>query len=197
MNTKLKAMVVFILVIFIVMSLTCSCARSPFGRTEPKKPQIPESISRGAGNEPQLVVYVKENERTENMNIEDYIVGVVAGEMKNDWPVEALAAQAILARTYVLEFISSKGGSKYGNAHISTDIEEAQAWDIASANDRIRQAVAMTRGKVASYNGTFIKAWFHAHSGGITATAKEGLAFKEAEPVYIKSKITGCKCRSC
>lgn len=186
MDTKFKGTVIFILVIFIAMSLTCSCMRSPFGKKEPKKPSIPESISRGAGVEPQLVVYVKEDNRTENMNIEDYIAGVVAGEMKNDWPIEALAAQAILARTYVLEFITSKGGSKYGNAHISTDIEEAQAWDIKSINDRIRQAVEMTRGKVVSYNGNYIKAWFHAHSGGITATAKEGLAFKEAEPPYIK-----------
>ncbi len=186
MDTKFKGTVIFTLIIFIVMSLTCSCMRFPFGKPEPKKPSIPESISRGAGNEPQLVVYVKENNRTEKMNIEDYIAGVVAGEMKNDWPIEALAAQAILARTYVLEFISSKGGSKYGNAHISTDIEEAQAWDIKSVNDRIKQAVAMTRGTVASYNGNYIKAWFHAHSGGITATAKEGLAFKETEPAYIK-----------
>ena len=43
----------------------------------------------------------------------------------------------------------------------------------------------LTRGKVVTHKGKFIKAWFHSHAGGITATAKEGLDFKEAEPPYI------------
>ncbi|HHY13397.1 MAG TPA: SpoIID/LytB domain-containing protein [Thermoanaerobacterales bacterium] len=186
MNIKSKKLSLFILTIFTIMSLSCNGCMSFFGSTSSKKPTIPESISKGSGKEPELTVYIKDDEKIEKMNIEDYITGVVAGEMKNDWPVEALAAQAILARTYVLEFIESKGGSKYGNAHISTDIEEAQAWDTESINDRIREAVASTKGTVASYKGDYIKAWFHAHSGGTTATAKEGLAFKDKEPPYIK-----------
>jgi stage II sporulation protein D len=44
----------------------------------------------------------------------------------------------------------------------------------------------MTRGEVVTYKGKYIKAWFHSHAGGMTATAKEGLNFKEAEPPYIK-----------
>ena len=41
------------------------------------------------------------------MKLEDYVAGVVAGEMENYWPVEALAAQAILLG-HVLEFITDK-----------------------------------------------------------------------------------------
>jgi stage II sporulation protein D len=136
--------------------------------------------------EPRLTVYDIQTKTTKEMNLEDYVAGVVAGEMENYWPVEALAAQAILARTYVLEFIEDKGGSKYGNADISTDFEEAQAWNPGNINENIKKAVSMTRGKVATYQGKYIKAWFHSHAGGITATAREGLNFKEAEPPYVQ-----------
>ena len=64
---------------------------------------------------------------------------MVAGEIKNDWPLEAIKAQAIIARTFVLQFISEKGRSKYENAHVSTDIEEAQAWNAGAVNDRIKR----------------------------------------------------------
>lgn len=43
------------------------------------------------------------------MKMEEYITGVVAGEMKVDWPIEALAAQAILARTFTIQAIEEKG----------------------------------------------------------------------------------------
>ena len=39
------------------------------------------------------------------MPMEEYIAGVVAGEMDLDWPIEALAAQAIIARTFTLQKI--------------------------------------------------------------------------------------------
>ncbi|HHW01928.1 MAG TPA: SpoIID/LytB domain-containing protein [Thermoanaerobacterales bacterium] len=179
--------IVMILLALMLMSIITGCAVMRKGPArKPALPKIPDKISRGAGVEPSLVVYDIQTKSTRKMNLEDYVAGVVAGEMENYWPVEALAAQAILARTYVLEFIADKGGSKYANADISTDFEEAQAWNPGNINENIKKAVSMTRGKVATYQGKYIKAWFHSHAGGITATAKEGLNFKEAEPPYIK-----------
>ncbi len=131
-------------------------------------------------------MYIKETGEIKELPFEEYLQGVVAGEMKNDWPEEALAAQAILARTFVMEFVTEKGGSKYEGAHVSTDIEEAQAWNQQAVNDRVKRAVERTRGEVAVYKNNYIKAWFHAHAGGRTASAKEGLAFEEAEPPYIR-----------
>ncbi len=179
-----KYLTIFLLALsLIVMS---QCARQP--AKKPDLPQIPKKISRGEGKEPVLDVYEIQTQTVKEMNLEDYVAGVVAGEMQNDWPIEALAAQSILARTYVLEFITDKGGSRYENADISTDFGEAQAWNPDNINDRIRKAVEMTRGEVIVYDGKFIKAWFHSHSGGMTATAKEGLNFKETEPPYIQVK---------
>ncbi|NLZ53463.1 MAG: SpoIID/LytB domain-containing protein, partial [Thermoanaerobacteraceae bacterium] len=181
-----RKLIVVALIFALATTLAAGCARKPSPDKKPTLPEIPDKISRGAGKEPVLRVYEVQTHTVREMKLEDYVAGVVAGEMENNWPVEALAAQAILARTYVLEFITDKGSSKYGDADISTDFEEAQAWNPDNINDRIKKAVEMTRGEVVTYKGKYIKAWFHSHAGGKTATAKEGLNFKEAEPPYIK-----------
>ena len=184
-NNAVK-IVLFILVLLLLVSCVSCRRQERRPAPEPAPLKIPESISRGQGKEPVLKVYIKETGEIKELPFEEYLQGVVAGEMKNDWPEEALAAQAILARTFVMEFVSEKGGSKYDGAHVSTDIEEAQAWNQQAVNDRVKRAVERTRGEVAVYKNNYIKAWFHAHAGGKTASAKEGLAFEEAEPPYIK-----------
>ncbi len=157
-----------------------------FAATQQRTPEIPAEISRGEGVEPILRVYDVDAKEVREMKFEEYVAGVLAGEMHNDWPEEALAAQAILARTFALKFIAEKD-SRYEGAHISTDIEEAQAWDAAAVNERIIDAVNRTRGKVAVHRNNLINAWFHAHAGGETATAREGLNWKGWEPPYIQS----------
>ena len=150
-----------------------------------KKPQVPEKLETNEDGVPLLRVYQTDEESAEEMDIETYLLGVLAGEMKNDWPMEALKAQAILARTFVLKFCQEKT-SKYPDADISTDIEEAQAYDATGVNERVEQAVADTKGLVLSHNGELPYAWFHAHSGGMTEKAKEGLAYEKDEPGYTK-----------
>lgn len=142
---------------------------------------LPDDIRVDANGVPVLRVYVQEKKEIEEMDIEQYLCGVLAGEMKNDWPMEALRAQAILARTFVIRFITEKQ-SLYEGADISTDIKEAQAYDAAGVNDRIRQAVNSTRGQIICYGGEPIYAWFHAHAGGRTATAAEGLSYEKDAP---------------
>ncbi|MBQ7655564.1 MAG: SpoIID/LytB domain-containing protein [Clostridia bacterium] len=152
---------------------------------ENKKPPLPEKLEVTDEGVPVLKVYQLDEEETKEMDLETYLLGVVAGEMKNDWPLEALKAQAILARTFVLKFCTEKE-SKYQGADISTDIEEAQAYDATGVNERIEQAVGETRGLVLSYHGELPYAWFHAHSGGVTERAVEGLNFEKEEPGYTK-----------
>lgn len=147
---------------------------------------IPEKLKKDADGVPLLSVYQTDEETVEQMNLEAYLEGVLAGEMKNDWPLEALKAQAILARTFVLKFCTEKE-SAYSGADISTDIKEAQAYDATGINDRITEAVAATRGEVLVYDGGLPYAWFHAHSGGKTARAKSGLDYEKEEPGYTKS----------
>lgn len=145
-----------------------------------------DKLETGADGVPVLDVYVVDAKKVERIDVESYVECVLAGEMKNDWPLEALKAQAILARTFVLKFVDEKE-SKYDNADISTDIEEAQAYDKSAVNDRIRQAVKETRGMVLSSGGELIYAWFHAHSGGLTERAVAGLNWDKDEPAYTRS----------
>lgn len=144
---------------------------------------VPTRLKRGKDGVPMLSVYdVKEKTLIEE-SVEEYVPAVLAGEMAGDWPMEALKAQAILARTFVMQFVTEKE-SRYEGADISTDIEEAQAYDAAGVNDRIRRAVSETRGLVLNAGGKLPYAWFHAHSGGLTARAKEGLDYEKDEPGY-------------
>ena len=55
---------------------------------------------------PLLSVHIVGENAVARMDIETYVAGVVAGEMPNSWPLEALKAQAILARTFVLKFVT-------------------------------------------------------------------------------------------
>ncbi len=158
----------------------CSMFKAP-----QQKPGGPQRAAQGA--EPQISVYMHETGEKKTMKMEEYIAGVVAGEMKPDWPVQALAAQAIVARTFTLEEIENKGGVPARGTQASTDIKEFQAYNAKEVNDNVKKAVEMTRGMVAVYQGKPIRTWFHASAGGITATAKEGLNFREAEPPYIQS----------
>ena len=135
---------------------------------------------------PVLEVFVLQESAIRPMDIETYLCGVVAGEMRNDWPMEALRAQAILARTFVLKFVTEKG-SRYEGADVSTDITEAQAYHEESVNDRVREAVRSTAGMVlVTEDGELPYTWFHAHSGGKTATAAEGLDWQGEEPSHTK-----------
>ncbi len=177
---------------FLCILLTCAllAACSAHSDEDPStatpQPSLPAGISTDEAGTPTLEVYVTRDETISTMDIETYVMGVVAGEMKNDWPLEALKAQAILARTFVVRFVSEKE-SRYAGADISTDIAEAQAYNEENINDRIRQAVEETAGQVlVTASGTLPYTWFHAHSGGTTALAWEGLGWRDAEPAYTR-----------
>lgn len=151
----------------------------------PSQRSIP--LSPAASSAPPMIrVYVTGADTVVETDIETYVAGVVAGEMRNDWPVEALKAQAILARTFVLKFLTEKT-SRYPGADISTDIVEAQAYDAEAVNNRILTAVQQTAGLILmTGDGQLPYTWFHAHSGGTTALARESLDWKDVEPDHTK-----------
>lgn len=158
---------------------------APLRRPAPA-PEIPAPINQGKGVEPELRVFFAGENQVRTMKIEEYLQGVVAAEMDPDWPREALAAQAIVARTFTLQKIAADGGVPRRGAHASTDIKEFQAYDAARINDNVRQAVEATRGQVAAYGGRFIRGWFHAYAGPRTALAREGLEYRGPNPPYIQ-----------
>ncbi len=152
---------------------------------EAQKPEIPGKLELDEDGVPQIRVYNLNSEESSVMDIETYVAGVLAGEMRNDWPTEALKAQAILARTFVLKFIETKD-SKYDGADVSTDVSEAQAYAAELVNERVKAAVSDTLGLVVSSDGELANTWFHAHSGGMTELPSVGLGYKE-DPQYTRS----------
>jgi len=133
------------------------------------------------GEEPTIQVKLADGQ-INKMNIEEYVAGVVAGEMKKGWPKNAYAAQAIIARTFTLKRLEENG-----NNTISAKHEEAQAYRPENISSEIRESVKMTKGEVITYQNKYIRGWFHSSAGGQTTSAKVGLAYKEAEPPYIQS----------
>ena len=148
-------------------------------------PSLPEGLVMEEGL-PVLTVYDTASESLIDMDIERYVMGVLAGEMRNDWPMEALKAQAVLARTFVLKFIDEKK-SRYDGADVSTDITEAQAYSEENINERIERAVNETRGLVLSAGGELPYAWFHAHAGGMTELPSKALDYSKADPSYTQA----------
>ena len=118
----------------------------------------------------------------EEIELDNYLLGVVSSEMPANFEIEALKAQAVVARTYTIYKITS--GKKHENADICDDSNCCQAWitkeerlnkwnesERESNWAKIEEAVNSTKGKIIVYEGKPINAFFHSNSGGITDTA--------------------------
>ncbi len=151
-----------------------------------RRASIENNLVKPLDEEPRISLYIHETGEVKELSIEEYIKGVVAGEMKPDWPKDAYAAQAILARTFTMEKLSRGGTRAIHGTDMCDFVEHAQAYNPDAITPTISQAVESTRGEVATWKNRYIKAWFHAYSGGRTESARVGLNFKEKEPPYIK-----------
>lgn len=193
----MKRRVLTLTAIILIVATTNGCRlfrqpeSIPPDQQEPVK--IPQEIFQNDNQEPQLRVYLADQGSISTMDFEEYIAGVVAAEMDPDWPVEALAAQAIKARTFTLQKIAEQGTLPNRDAHASTSIEEFQAYDATRINGNVQEAVDETRGMVATYQGKFVRSWFHAYCGGITATPEAGLNFQDPVPPYLKPVKNPCR----
>lgn len=121
----------------------------------------------------------QDTKKVEEVNLDEYIACVVSAEMPVSYDIEALKAQAIVARTYTIYKITTS--KKHSEADICDKSTCCQAW--ISKEDRLKkwnsnestknwnkilQAVNETVGKIVTYDGKPINAFFHANSGGKT-----------------------------
>lgn len=125
-------------------------------------------------------LFHKKEEKVEELPLDQYLYGVVSSEMPANFEKEALKAQAVVARTYTLyKMIQNKG--KHEGADICDDSTCCQAW--ISKEDRLSKwkeevreeywnkivnCVNETQGKMITYEGKPINAFFHSNSGGLT-----------------------------
>ena len=109
---------------------------------------------------------------TQEMDMDTYLVGVVAGEMPASFAPEALKAQAVVARTFTLRAFTT--GGKHGDGSVCTDSTCCQAYreDLQGESlQKITTAVLETSGQVLLYEGNLIEATYFSCSGGSTEDA--------------------------
>lgn len=102
------------------------------------------------------------------VELEEYLYGVVRNEVSTWWPMEAIKAQVIAARTYALYQIKESRGKDYD---VTADVGSQVYGGIFSEKWRTSRAVDLTRGKVLAYNGAIFPTYFHATCGGATFDA--------------------------
>ena len=104
------------------------------------------------------------------VDIEKYLLGVVPYEMPSSFPLEALKAQTVIARSYAQTNINRK--KKDFDLYDDTR-SQVYAGIPKSRLSNVEKAIKETKGEVITYNGRVIDALFHSYSGGYTASAKE------------------------
>ena len=138
-----------------------------------------------------IKVYNPETKEITEMNLEDYIIGVVAAEMPVSFELEALKAQAVTARTFALykkehramdyDVIIGVADQAYNN------IEQMKnKWkdNFETNYEKVKQAVTNTSGEIITYQGKTIEAFYFSMSNGYTENSE--LVFLESLP-YLTS----------
>lgn len=101
--------------------------------------------------------------------VEQYLYGIVAKEISPEWPMEAVKAQAVAARTYAM-FNFKKHQADGFDVCATTDCQVYGGYDSEAA--RSSKAVDETKGMVAMYRGKLIAAYFHSSAGGYTESSE-------------------------
>ena len=122
----------------------------------------------------EITVY-RSNGSVINLNMTDYLIGVVSSEMPASFNLEALKAQSVLARTYALK--AKQTGKKLTDT-VSTqsyiDIDQMKnKWgnSFNTYYNKIKNAVENTNGEYLSYNGNYIEALYHSTNNGKTESS--------------------------
>ncbi len=128
-----------------------------------------------------MMVRVKQDDKIINVPFEDYIVGVLAGEMPVSFELEALKAQAVAARSYVMKKMEANIDKEYDvvdtvmNQVYLDDEHLQEVWkDNYTTNiNKIKQAVLETFNEYLEYDGKVVDAMFFSTSVGATENSEE------------------------
>jgi stage II sporulation protein D len=147
----------------------------PVTQTLPPAPSVPSPPPAPVETDKIVVVY-RSNGTVEELKLEDYIEGVVAGEMPASFPSEALKTQAVAARTYALKSMSiGKVLTDTVSTQVYKDVNQQKAmWggSFDTYYNKIKNAVVATKGEYLTYNGKYIDALFYSTSNGLSEDAK-------------------------
>lgn len=198
-HLKLNLAVLLILVLFSICAAGCAQAeKKPPGTDQNQKPVKKSAVNpkpevEKYQEEPVISLFRKATGQKQSLKLEEYLKGVVAAEIGPKFPMEALKAQAIIARTMTLALLEYENGTRgIHGTDASDDHTEFQAYNEKEITDNISKAVDETRGQVLTYQGKFVYALFHSASKDKTASIEEGFPkLKEKASAYIEPVATG------
>ncbi len=101
-----------------------------------------------------------------HVGMEDYLGGVLGGEIIQSWPIEAIKAQAVAARTYALYKLQGSKERLYDL--VNSDADQVYL-GVRGESSRFNEALRQTRSQVLSRDGQVICAYYHSNSGGHTS----------------------------
>ena len=122
------------------------------------------------------------------LDVEDYVRGVLYHEVSHRWPIEAIKAQAVAARTYAFYRMEVSAGKDYD---VTNDIYSQVYGGRISERYRTNMAVNRTRGEVMVFQGEILPAYYHATCGGHTEDAGELWNHSGLAP------LKGVRCQYC
>ncbi len=103
------------------------------------------------------------------VDLEDYLLSVLPSEMPANWPLEALKAQAVAARSYAVANIGKHSKDGYD---LRATVDDQVYLGISNENPKSNRAVAETEGIILKHQGKPVSAFFHSTSGGSTEVAE-------------------------
>lgn len=135
----------------------------------------------------QYNIFIEDQDDVLVMDIEEYVLGVLLGEMPSNFELEAIKAQAVATRTYTLRSVEK--GTKHSKGYLCTDASCCQAYSDPGGypEDVIKKfqaAVAETKDQVLTYEDELIEATYFSCSGGFT---EDAVAVWGADIPYLKS----------
>jgi stage II sporulation protein D len=161
-------------------------ASGKLGEQTKANPPAKEAVSPSTSDEAvEVAVYRSKKEKIEQIPLEDYLVGVVAAEMPAEFNEEALKAQALTARTYIVNRLLSKDtvgvpkGAEVTDTQLhqvyESDDELRKNWgmDYNWKRKKILDAVRATSGQIITFKGKPIQAQFFSTSNGYTENSED------------------------
>jgi len=121
-------------------------------------------------------IIIKPAEKTftviNKLELEEYLRGVVPGEMPISWDLEALKAQAVAARTYTLKNLERRKALGYD---LKASVEDQMYKGIRAADPRTDKAIKETKGEfLKDKQGLVVDAYYSSHAGKFTAYPEDG-----------------------
>jgi len=151
-----------------------------------KKSQVEVNYETVDKQSPVITIYNAKLGKYQDMDIEEYLYGVLAGEMPSDFEIEALKAQAVAARTFVMYKQNQGTSKKHPKAIVCTDYSDCQEYKsyeelksikgeewMKESYPKIKQAVDETKGHIVTYKEDPILTLYFSTSGGKTENSEE------------------------